>query len=249
MPSETPDPFFYPGTLTLRNRFGIEDDAVLEEVEDLAYSFRAESLPPRGFAPDMRGLKRVHRHLFGDVYEWAGYARHEPVVVDSRVIEPQEHRLRKGAVEFGSSELSRFVLPRELARRRDDLGGLRVRGVLTVGQWCKSTAEGIVMINWAHPFREGNGRAMRHYIECSAEYYGFGCTVPSGEKWVEVCERTRRSGDAQSFSVFLAELTSPRRQARPSPAATGVDLSRVMSHVAGTIAESRSSTSTGKLGK
>lgn len=37
-----------------------------------AYLAGAESLPPAGFEPDMRGLKLVHEHLFGDVYEWAG---------------------------------------------------------------------------------------------------------------------------------------------------------------------------------
>ena len=82
MPSNVLDPFFYPGTRTHRNREGIRDEIGLELAEHRAYVGAAASLPPAGFVPDMRGLKGVHRHLFGDVYEWAGCARHEPMTVE-----------------------------------------------------------------------------------------------------------------------------------------------------------------------
>ena len=187
------------------------------DLEEVAYLFRAESLPPARFEPDMRGLKRVHRHLFGDVYEWAGYARHEPVIVDGEVIEPREHGLAKGAVEFASSEVSRTWLPWELARRRDALSELRERGTLEAADWWQNTAEAIARINWAHPFLEGNGRAMRHFIGCSTEYYGFECTVPKGGRWVEACADAMRSAEARSLVALLADHTRARSRAKEQP--------------------------------
>ena len=105
MPPEGPEAFVYPGTSILRNRCGARTREGLKNAEVAAYLAGAESLPPAGFEPDMRGLKGVHRHLFGDVYEWAGCARHERVVVDGKVIEPRPYVVAKDGVEFASSEV------------------------------------------------------------------------------------------------------------------------------------------------
>lgn len=152
----------------------------------------------------MRGLKRVHRHLFGELYEWAGHARHEPVMVDGEVIELPPHQISKGAVAFGSSEESRVKLPRTLARHRDALLEFRDRGALTLVKWCEHTAEAVVAINDAHPFIEGNGRAMRHFIGCSAEYFGFVCKVGRRPEWMEACAEARRRRSSGSMVELLA---------------------------------------------
>ena len=205
MPSNVLDPFFYPGTRTHRNRLGIRDEVTLGFAEFRAYVVAEGSLPPAGFVPDMRGLKGVHRHLFGDVYEWAGCARHEPMTVEGEFIELPVHQLSKGAVAFGSSEEGRVKLPRALARRRDALVELRDRGTLTPAKWCEHTAEAVVAINHAHPFIEGNGRAMRHFIGCSAEYFGFVCRMPRGPRWMEACEEARRQRSAEPMVGLLAQ--------------------------------------------
>ena len=204
MRSDVLAPFFYPGTETHRNRQGIRNAYALSAREHTEYVLAAGRMPPAGFSPDMRGLKLVHRHLFGELYEWAGCARHEPMMVDGELVELPVHQLSKGAVAFGSSEEGRVKLPRALARHRDALVELRDRGTLTPAKWCEHTAEAVVAINHVHPFIEGNGRAMRHFIGCSAEYFGFVCRVPRGPQWMEACEEARRRS-AEPMVGLLAQ--------------------------------------------
>ncbi|MDE2933046.1 MAG: Fic family protein [Chloroflexota bacterium] len=238
MAAELPDPFCYPGTRILRNRLGHQRDDWLEEAEAFAYSYRREFLPPRGFRPDMRGLKQIHEQLLGDVYEWAGYARHEPVIVDGQLVEPREHSMRKGEAEFASSEYSRLALPRELALRRDELEVLRDRGTLKASHWWGSTAEALSLINWAHPFREGNGRAMRHFATCSAEYCGFGCTLPRRREWMVASTMALRNNSAQPFGALLAKHTVPRPRVMADAIGRGAAVLRMLEGIARTVEES-----------
>lgn len=53
------DPYVYPGTSVLRNKFGIESARDLDQAERL--------LTTR--------LRAIHGHLFQDVYAWAGEIR------------------------------------------------------------------------------------------------------------------------------------------------------------------------------
>jgi fido (protein-threonine AMPylation protein) len=68
------DPYLDPATGVLKNRLGITDEATLEKTEaDLvaARSFELSKAPLKGNF-DLVHLQAIHRHLFGDVYEWAG---------------------------------------------------------------------------------------------------------------------------------------------------------------------------------
>ena len=71
------DPYVYPGTNVLRNRFGLRDAGELERRErDASYArllqLAAEPLPGRY---DLAHLQAFHRHIFGDVWPWAGELR------------------------------------------------------------------------------------------------------------------------------------------------------------------------------
>ena len=72
--SESGDPYVYPGTKTLRNRLGLTDAADLDRIERLFTTDRATQPLPRG-AFDLKHLRAIHRHLFQDVYDWAGELR------------------------------------------------------------------------------------------------------------------------------------------------------------------------------
>ncbi|RLP84751.1 cell filamentation protein Fic [Mycetocola lacteus] len=81
------DDYFIPGTTVLRNLFisepepfGIENPATLREREEFFTSLRIIELrehPIDGHF-DYAHLKAIHRHLFQDVYEWAGEERTAP---------------------------------------------------------------------------------------------------------------------------------------------------------------------------
>lgn len=67
--------YFIPGTQVLRNKFGVSDAAALMRREEAVTKIRAAELaahPIRGTF-DHDHLKAVHRHLFQDVYPWAGF--------------------------------------------------------------------------------------------------------------------------------------------------------------------------------
>ena len=75
--AEFVDPYLDPETGLLRNKVGARTKVALDEAEgDLTFA-RLMQLMDR--APkatgDLDELRAIHRHLFGDVYEWAGQVR------------------------------------------------------------------------------------------------------------------------------------------------------------------------------
>jgi cell filamentation protein len=68
------DAYCYPRTTVLKNRAGLRTQADLDFFEEEATAQRfAEPLPAGKF--DLRHLRAIHRHLFQDVYPWAGSLR------------------------------------------------------------------------------------------------------------------------------------------------------------------------------
>jgi 3-oxoadipate enol-lactonase len=68
------DPYCYPGTTVLKNRAGVRTQAELNFFEEEATAQRfAEPLPSGQL--DVRHYCGIHRHLFQDVYTWAGTFR------------------------------------------------------------------------------------------------------------------------------------------------------------------------------
>ncbi len=72
--TENNDPYVYPGTTTLQNRFGITDPKILDKVERRYVIQRSKGNVPVG-SFDLAHLRAIHRHLFQDIYDWAGELR------------------------------------------------------------------------------------------------------------------------------------------------------------------------------
>lgn len=76
------DPYCYPGTSVLRNLLNLTDEEALSNAErDLSAAALEEiefELPPY----DLPYWSRIHRQLFGGVYEWAGEI--EPLIFPSK---------------------------------------------------------------------------------------------------------------------------------------------------------------------
>jgi fido (protein-threonine AMPylation protein) len=71
------DPYLDPATGVLINRLGITDESTLEQVEADMVAARSSELSrtPRKGAFDLAHLRAIHKHLFGDLYDWAGELR------------------------------------------------------------------------------------------------------------------------------------------------------------------------------
>lgn len=143
--SETPDPFLIPGTETLRNRFNERDPDKLAKLERVFARERAmQGL--MGVTISADGLRRLHRHLFRDVYQWAGETR-------------QSMTMSKGdAFLHGRFVDSALAKQFDLLKAENNLKGL------TADEFAERAAFHIAEINFIHPFREGNGRTMRPFL-------------------------------------------------------------------------------------
>ena len=152
------DPYLIPGTNVLRNLVGATDEDALAAAENDLCSARAailrENLPPA--EGTLEQLRRIHRFLFRDVYDWAGEVR----TID----------MGKGeGLPFQPLELfSIGVRYSEGVLRADDL----LKG-LGHDEFVKRLSVSYNNFNILHPFREGNGRTQRIFWEIIAREAGW----------------------------------------------------------------------------
>ncbi len=144
------------GMLRTKSTEPIRNEADLRAFEDSRVELRAMELkesPIRGNF-DLAHLQGIHRHLFQDVYEWAGDIRTVGIKKGVGFL-PPEHA---GIVVDGAGRL------------------MREDGMLQPGvdndRWASKLAERYNDINEAHPFREGNGRTQRMFFDQVAEAGG-----------------------------------------------------------------------------
>lgn len=150
--------FWEPGGPVLRNLYGLRDGADLsrrEYAETNAQQFdieRGAISIPRTY--DAEHLRTIHRELFKNVYEWAG--------------EYRSVGMFKPPLEFAQ--------PEDIGRYLADASRL-VRGAEWAGmdrqQFAMAAADVFAHVNQAHPFREGNGRAGKVFMQHVAELSGF----------------------------------------------------------------------------
>jgi cell filamentation protein len=158
---EFQDPYIDQRSRCLRNLLGIKDVEELSKVETALVVNRCYELECASFDNtddkefDFEHLKDIHKHLFQDVYDWAGQVRH----VD----------LSKGETRF---------LPHKLIERgaHSIFSELKhhnyLRG-LDADTFSKNAAYYLGEINHIHPFREGNGRTQREFINQLAYHNGY----------------------------------------------------------------------------
>lgn len=77
--------------MTLKNKLGAKSHEELEKAEgdyvtSRVWDFESKRRPQGQF--DAAHLKAIHRHLFQDVYEWAGHTRDERVLVELNGVHP-----------------------------------------------------------------------------------------------------------------------------------------------------------------
>ena len=141
--------YCYPGTNVLKNELDIRDLDTLHEAERDYSAVRQAELVGQGVTGDFsfKHLCSIHKHLFSDVYSWAGKTR----TVD----------ISKGTV---------FCLVQFIESQFDDLyRKLKKENFLAditdKEEMSERLAYYLGEINMIHPFREGNGRTQRIYIE------------------------------------------------------------------------------------
>jgi len=100
-------------------------------------------------------FQAIHKHLFQDIYSWAGEIRTEDIA--------------KNGTPFCSTHRIKPYMGDLFTKLRDEnfLKGLGI------DQFAKRLAFYASEINAVHPFREGNGRSTREFIRCLAHEAGY----------------------------------------------------------------------------
>jgi cell filamentation protein len=194
--------YLYPGSGVLVNRFGLRDRAALHAVEPRLTCLRAHELlsDPAGIdlgGPPSTGLRQIHRHLFQDVYDWAG--RDRTVNID-----------RGGHFATVRTMVGTADLATEIAHRAD-LVSRPPAGL------ARDLAKVYQAVNHAHLFRDGNGRAGKTYLALLADEAAFDLNfdaVPA-DAWIHASQTARPVDDQwpdpeELEALFASAILMPR---------------------------------------
>lgn len=128
--------------MTLDNKLGITDSAELARMEEKISKEHALELFETGKLDEFGAgtfaeLVKIHDHLFGGIYDFAGKVR--------------SVNIAKGNFRFASVMYLEAALAHIETMPQSNFDEI---------------IEKYVEINIAHPFREGNGRSMRIWLDC-----------------------------------------------------------------------------------
>ncbi|RIK85488.1 MAG: cell division protein [Hyphomicrobiales bacterium] len=146
--------YCYPPDFTvLKNKLDLRNarDLAFFETEFVMQRI-AEGVPAGNF--DLAHLRAIHRHLFQDVYDWAG---------EIRTVE-----ISKGGHQF---QFRRFI-ETGMADIHRRLEGQQFLCRLSAEDFAVRAGEILGDVNYVHPFREGNGRVQLLYLEQLAQQAG-----------------------------------------------------------------------------
>jgi cell filamentation protein len=196
--------YLLPGTTLLRNNFGADSAEMLADLEFVATAGRMVlwlCRPAEATEPDGLDVRVLHRHLFGDVYAWAGQYR--------------TCELRRGEQGFAPQS----TIAAGMARVHDT-----ARSVVDA---CASyddprlayeLARLYVDFNQIHPFREGNGRTGALLLHGVAARCGrtLDLTVTNRAEWYSAAfdsmpprRRDGRASHRPFLPILVRAVTSP----------------------------------------
>lgn len=146
--------YCYPPDYTvLKNKLDLRDTDQLERVERRMVVQRiVEGIPSGDF--DLAHLKAIHRHMFQDIYEWAGEIRSVEISKGDSQFQFRQY------IDTGMTDVHRRIKTHNHLKNLDP------------EQFADIAGEIMGDINYVHPFREGNGRTQLQYFKQLAEQAG-----------------------------------------------------------------------------
>lgn len=128
--------------MALENKLNISDSAELARVEERISKAKALELFENGILDKFevgtyKGLAEIHQYLFGDIYDFAG-------------------KLRTVNIAKGNFRFAPVMYLEAALTNIDKMPQLTFNEII----------EKYVEMNVAHPFREGNGRSTRIWLDC-----------------------------------------------------------------------------------
>lgn len=152
--------YFVEGGDVLENKLGIADPEQLREAEEDAFSDVATDILDEDLSSvtlDFNFFKRLHGRLFGKVYPFAGQIRKVNIT-------KQDSSIPFCYADFIEQEANRIF---------QDLEAKNYFKNETKEEFVNNIVELAMDLNALHPFREGNGRTIRFYLQLLASNAGY----------------------------------------------------------------------------
>ena len=184
------DPLCYPDTTVLRNKLDIRNQAELDEFELALFLVRSDEPVPFGNF-DFAHYRAVHRHLFQDVYEWAGEIRTIRIGKDGNWFCYPEHIEREMDRIFATFSIDSLTTE------------------ISADDFSRIVAHVIAEINAVHPFREGNGRTQLTFLAMLAERCGYTFDTQAFERDRVIDAMVRSfAGDEGPLQALILDLVT-----------------------------------------
>lgn len=186
--------YCYPNSFVLKNKLNIISAEELELAERRITSLRLAEVyinPIKGDF-DLQHLKNIHKHIFQDIYSWAGEIRTVNISKNSDMFYNHMY------IADGANELFSKL------KKENYLIGASHESI------CEKLAYYLGEINAMHPFREGNGRTQRILIEDLARVAGYDISFHnvSKDEMIEASIASHKCDYRKMMEIFT-KIISP----------------------------------------
>ncbi|UTO28075.1 BID domain-containing T4SS effector [Bartonella harrusi] len=204
--------YLYKKSNTLKNKYGIKNPHQLytrsaHDTAKAAVNFRFEP-PPRKFNANY--LKTIHWSLFHETFEWAGYMRDQSFTfADGTTARMPAMRPKGYEVPFAIGS----QIQKELKKLERNLHAKNNLQGLSRQEFAIEAAEVFMALNHAHPFRKGNGRVNRMFMEKLGEVAGYKIDFSfiTKERMNLACIEAMQNGNPQPMRDLFEDITHPQK--------------------------------------
>jgi len=183
--------YIYPNTGRLKNLLDITDPDVFLFVESSAVTKRLQELYKNPIKiKGIESLLLIHKHLFQDIYVWAGQKRTVEIRKDGKQFFPITHF--DSAFRYINQLITEF---KDIPKNNKSYQSEKLAEILD-------------NINYLHPFRDGNGRAQREFLRLLAKEKGLTLNLnpPDNKSVYERYMKGTIESDMQTLAELIFEL-------------------------------------------
>ncbi len=177
------------GLSTLVNKLGITDQKKLTSIESQFVEHALFNLSVEDIEFSTKGLKKLHKEMFGEVYEWAGEFR-----------------------TYTTARSYPFCRPEYIEHELDKLYRKTQKNIfkdMNQQEFVKQTAKFIGDLNAIHPFLDGNGRTQRFSLIQLAERAKIPIHIEnnlSKTLWYAAAEESHIYGKYNKFEQIISSV-------------------------------------------
>jgi len=147
------------GNEVLKNKLGIKDQKVIEDTETVllsdSYEYFLQKLENGKIEFNLDLIFSIHKYFLGTIYSWAGKIRSVQISKDG-ILFAQAAHIKSALKDF--EKILKKQLPKANNKKSD---------------FAKKLAIIHCEFNAIHPFREGNGRTIRLFLDLLALANGY----------------------------------------------------------------------------